>query len=797
MNEEQLSFSENELSDDDLAVLRAFEAMDGKLTENSPSTITSALNTQPPPEYAKDGSTDFSLDDMLLIFATELDKDLSAMRHALNQLAQDTHIQPALFEVLRSRGHKIRGSAGFVEYHSIVEIAQYTEDIARRTIRGTLRPEIAIKALEYSVSALETTFQGIVATGEEVAAPLAILKEELKSLSLDEEIAQPDETSDRQIQLASAQEVESVPILADTHLNISSSTSYMRIDARRFADLLSHSEQLGELRTPLASAWEQVESALQELHIAQNKLAQLEVKHSTLLTDPEPSPVSLSEDLLTSSLMARILNKSAQRSDTPHPPYKDRSKTRSYSFKSSEPSAWDELDIEQYSEKDLLLNSLREAISELNVASSHVHVAFAHLHLVLQEYTNQASTVHKDTLVLRLVPLSNLIPRLQNALTTSISKQRQHIQFEFADDGTEIDQQILEVLSPPLERLLETCYVDADPAHKELARIWLHAQQIGNDIVIEVGFSVTVSGGTVDPLREAIQRLDGTLSLQRNDTGGVTFHLRLPPSQGPIHCLLVRVSHQRIIVPFSHIQRIGDSKREEFDKLYNLHDLIGYPAEPEPSERIQPVLVLLQRTSPFSVGVVVDEVMDEIELVVKPLPSYLQRPGIMNAAIDGKGRALLMPDLPELVRHYNQLSYNANNRKSTATPVIPLTRRTQPKILLADDSVALRNSLVHMLKHADYLVLEARDGLEALELLIQHVPDVFLLDVEMPNLNGYDLLGIMRLYPSLAAVKIIMLTSRSSEKHIQHAMNLGAHAYLTKPCSQEILVETIQKMLQT
>jgi chemosensory pili system protein ChpA (sensor histidine kinase/response regulator) len=80
--------------------------------------------------------------------------------------------------------------------------------------------------------------------------------------------------------------------------------------------------------------------------------------------------------------------------------------------------------------------------------------------------------------------------------------------------------------------------------------------------------------------------------------------------------------------------------------------------------------------------------------------------------------------------------------------------------------------------------------------LIQHVPDVFLLDVEMPNLNGYDLMGIMRLYPSLAAVKIIMLTSRSSPKHVQHAMDLGAHAYLTKPCSQELLVETIQKMLQ-
>jgi CheY-like chemotaxis protein len=155
-----------------------------------------------------------------------------------------------------------------------------------------------------------------------------------------------------------------------------------------------------------------------------------------------------------------------------------------------------------------------------------------------------------------------------------------------------------------------------------------------------------------------------------------------------------------------------------------------------------------------------------------------------------------MPDMPELIRNYTQRLYNANNKNSGTTQVAPNIRRTQAKILLADDSVVLRNTLVQMLKHVNYLVLEARDGLEALEQLIQHVPDVFLLDVEMPNLNGYDLMGIMRLYPSLAAVKIIMLTSRSSPKHVQHAMDLGAHAYLTKPCSQELLVETIQKMLQ-
>lgn len=796
MNEQPLSFDENELSADDLAVLRAFETMDDELLQASPSVVSSTLRTQLPAQnVTQQISTEFSFEDMLLVFVTEVDGDIRAMRHALNQLERDVHIQPVRFEVFRRAGHKIRGSAGFVECHSIMKIAQYIEDIARRSLQSALHPEMSVRALEYAMSALEKTFLKVVSTGKEDVAPLVRLEEELNNLSLDEEKGEAGEILARPVQAAS-EEVENVSIVSDGHLDSASVTSYMRVDAHRFADLLRHSEQLGELHTPLASALEQVESALQELHNAQSHMAQLEPMHFALLTAPQFSPFI--DELPTSSLMARILSKAGQRSDSVHPSYKDKSKTHGHPFKSSSPSLWDELDIERYSEQDLLLNSLREVISEVNVASSRVRVAFTHLQLMLQECANQATVVRNDTLVLRLVSLNLLVPRLQETLIASTSKQGQYIQFEVVGAATEIDQQILEALSIPLVQLLETCCVDTASVHKEEpARIWLHVQEIGNAIAIEVGFSVTVSGGAVDPLRETIQRLDGTLSLQRNSTGGVSFHLRLPRSQGTIHCLLIRINDQHLIVPFSQVQRIGDSKREDFDKLYSLHDLLGRPTKPEFSGRIQPVLVLLQRTSPFSVGVIVDEVIDEVELVVKPLASYLQRPGITSAGINGKGRVLLMADLPELVRYYNQLQYNANNKNPGKTEVIPLVGQVPPKILVADDSVALRNTLVQMLKHVNYVVLEARDGLEALEQLIQHVPDVFLLDVEMPNLNGYDLLGIMHLYPSLAGVKIIMLTSRSSEKHIQHAMDLGAHAYLIKPCSQEMLVETIQKMLQS
>ena len=98
------------------------------------------------------------------------------------------------------------------------------------------------------------------------------------------------------------------------------------------------------------------------------------------------------------------------------------------------------------------------------------------------------------------------------------------------------------------------------------------------------------------------------------------------------------------------------------------------------------------------------------------------------------------------------------------------------------------------LSHEGYAVIEAVDGLQALDQLSKESPDLLLLDVEMPNLNGYDVLSIIRSHQESTALKIIMLTSRSSEKHKRRASELGANAYLTKPCPQDVMLKTIKSL---
>src|ERR1017187_6786139 len=143
--------------------------------------------------------------------------------------------------------------------------------------------------------------------------------------------------------------------------------------------------------------------------------------------------------------------------------------------------------------------------------------------------------------------------------------------------------------------------------------------------------------------------------------------------------------------------------------------------------------------------------------------------------------------LPVITSHYLPLGQGADR---VSTP-------QQKVVLVADDSISIRQSLLQTLSAAGYRAVGVDDGMEALEYLLDHaLPHVLLLDVEMPNLNGYDLLSIIRAHPQLATVKIVMLTSRSSEKHERRALELGAHAYLTKPCPQDVLLNTIRSLPQ-
>ena len=808
-----------ELSADDLAALEAFEERDTWATGPLPSLPPS--HSAPNEDVAQDNSDD-DLDDMLMIFASEVDDDIARLRHALNQLEQDDILDLARFAPIRRIAHKIRGTAGSVDCPAIEAIGSIMEEIVAQTTQQQIFPLIAISALVQSVHALERTLQSLLDTGQESSDALTNLEHELTNLNISHtgsssSTATPSKPSD----VSQAPSEHPLPSISIPHRPLpASSLASLRVDEGRFQQLIQESEQLAEQYTPLENAQMQLTEALQELHRAQAGL-QLQAMTLDKITSNTGQAFSSDQQLdrSVSSLIARVLGldhvaqqttSSSVTASLPHTHQPlHRAKTRLVKVDGT----WDTLELTRYTDLDETLRAISEAMRRVSVASAHVQASYNHFNATLHTYVSQAASVRKNALLLRLTPISILAAHLRQVIDASSNEQAQHtISFEVTGEKTEIDSTILEELAQPLIFLLQTCLADifvgtetidddtgdtGDRHDTRSQRIWLHIQSIGNEVMIELGFSMTVQGGALEMIQESVQRVGGTLALQRNTRGGVSFLLHVPRTQGTVRGLLIQVGKQQVVVPFSQVQRIDDEKHAELDITYYLHRLLDIPHEEDALQRIMPVLVLPKGTSRLVAGVLVNEVLTDVEVVVKPLPSYLQRPGIAGTAVDGKGHVLLLLNLQELIRHYNTVlrhtlpeQENGNSRDSSVQ-----AKTTTPRVLVADDSLSMRQSLLQTLRRAHYETAEAEDGMQALEQLTKNPPDVFLLDMEMPNLTGYDLLSIMHLYHELNNVKVIMITSRASEENKRHALELGAHAFLAKPCPPDVLLETITKLL--
>ncbi len=763
MSEERFDTENEPMSADDLAILQAFDAMEAWQPTEQP--------------LPSSHDAEFSQEDMLLLFAAEMDEDIGQMKHALSQLEQDDTLDETRFTTLRRVAHKIRGTAGAMECHAMASIARHIEEVVAQITTNALLPLIGLNVLVQAVLALEVTLQDLLTHGHESDASLHTLEHELEQFSFALEPPHDDKnpTTTPLTPLSQEEDIQRYPPLPQS----------ISVEARRFERLLLLSEQFAETRTPLENAQEQVDGALRELHTAQGRLQQLE-RVLTDLARPPRSPQHVPH-LPASSLVERMLKEATPRRSTLH----GRTlKRRPHLLKASEKTEWDPLEVEHYSERDTTIAALRDAIAQVTIADAHVQRAYAQLYEVMQRYVQRATDVHTHLHLLRLTPLSILIPRLQHVLGTYAPD----ILFEVTGEATEIDQDILDKLMMPLSMLLHTCIVTTQQTGEEHEEqhVWFHAHALGNEVTLEIGFSMEIQGGALEMVQPLMQQIRGTIELQRNSEGSVSFFLRFPRSQGTVRGLLVRVGEQQVVLPFAQVQYVSDEQHQKADIVYHLHKLLNFPYEPDPQRRVTPLIILPQGRSRLVAGILVDEVVSDVTVVIKPLAQYLQRPGVVGTVLDGKGQVLLLLDIPALLKHYTVAHRHALPGDSDTVKV----RRTQHLVLVADDSTVLRKSLTQTLEHAHYATSEARDGLEALDLLTHNPPDVFLLDMEMPNLNGYDLLSIMHIYPELSDVKIIMLTSRTTEKYKQRALELGAHAYLTKPCPRDVLLETIEGVLQ-
>jgi chemosensory pili system protein ChpA (sensor histidine kinase/response regulator) len=334
----------------------------------------------------------------------------------------------------------------------------------------------------------------------------------------------------------------------------------------------------------------------------------------------------------------------------------------------------------------------------------------------------------------------------------------------------------------------------------------------------------------LDEVRTTIQQLRGSIQVRSELGQGTVFRVRVPISLSIVRALRVCAAGQSLAVPFSSVQRtlslsaseilttalpptgetshatkgtrmlrririeraagepgVADSGYDEMP-VYPLAELLGLAYEAR-----DPQTALVIEVGRRQVALLVDELREDQEVVVQSLPPHLRRQAVRGASIMPNGEMLLVLDLPDLVGDILDGTRLPPAPRPRLAP-IPDEALTY-SVLVVDDSVSIRRTLEHTLERVGFDVRLARDGIEALEQILLSTPRVVVLDIEMPRLDGFELLSILRDTPRFAGVRVAMLTSRASDKHRQYAFKLGADAYLIKPCPQETLVETVRSLL--
>jgi chemosensory pili system protein ChpA (sensor histidine kinase/response regulator) len=230
------------------------------------------------------------------------------------------------------------------------------------------------------------------------------------------------------------------------------------------------------------------------------------------------------------------------------------------------------------------------------------------------------------------------------------------------------------------------------------------------------------------------------------------------------------------------------SHNEQVYPYMHLGQRLNISSQPRNGKKVP---VLLARTGTREVAIQVDGLGGTREVVIKSLgPQLSAIKGLAGATILGDGRVILILDIPGLWFRDDTIHFEHRPEGKVAQEV-----RTRPVVMVVDDSLTVRKVTSKHLQKRGMDVLVAKDGLDAVEQLRDHLPDVMLVDIEMPRMDGYELTTRVRSDETLRHIPIIMITSRAGSKHRQKAFELGVDMYMSKPYQEEELFNNIDTLL--
>lgn len=336
------------------------------------------------------------------------------------------------------------------------------------------------------------------------------------------------------------------------------------------------------------------------------------------------------------------------------------------------------------------------------------------------------------------------------------------------------------------------------------------------ELIFMPGFSTaeTVSqisgrGVGMDVVKNEIISLGGQIEVKTAAGAGMDYVVTLPVSLATMQAILVEASGQLWAIPAEMVEQINsyklsdilaiqkagevsvqDSRVPLFPYAYLPH-LLGEVAV-SPEKKTYNTLVMA-RSGERQVALHVDRLLGTREVVVKNIGRQMSRiSGISGATVMGDGRLGIIIN-PVYLATAKRDSWSVGTK---AVGLDYIARAARPTIMVVDDSLTIRKATSKLLERSGYDVMVAKDGIDALEVLQDRLPDVILSDVEMPRMDGFELLKNLKAEPKYRSIPVVMITSRTADKHRSTGLSLGANVYLGKPYKEDELLGHIESFLK-
>ncbi|MCP5242565.1 MAG: Hpt domain-containing protein [Burkholderiales bacterium] len=308
----------------------------------------------------------------------------------------------------------------------------------------------------------------------------------------------------------------------------------------------------------------------------------------------------------------------------------------------------------------------------------------------------------------------------------------------------------------------------------------------------------------MDIVQNDISELGGQISVGSEKNKGTVFQIRLPLMLAVTQALIVSTGNQVYAIPATIVAQAQELNAETLQKAYQekrvdyeaniypftyLSYFLGYFDKQPETKRHNHVLLL--HSGDLRLALHTDEFIGKREVIVKKTGSQIMHaPGIEGITVTGEGK-------PALILNPLKLLYREDVQQILQTPVSDIINRSTDKekpvatVLVVDDSLTVRKVTGRLLKREGFNVITAKQGLEAIETISEIKPDIILVDLEMPKMNGFEFIQNIRSNPDTAQIPIIVITSRTAEKHRKMALELGANEFMGKPYKEDDLLNLI------